>query len=105
MGPLVIASVIGGFVLLLSALLLLVVLIRSQFGERAVVEPMRYALAVNPPRHVPVALNSFGVWNAILLALMIAAYGYPIGQFFFLKPHKVPAIEVTSQSIPIQEMR
>jgi cytochrome c oxidase subunit 1 len=105
MGPLVIASVIGGFVLLLSALLLLVVLIRSQFGERAVVEPMRYALAVNPPRHVPVALNSFGVWNAILLALMIAAYGYPIGQFFFLKPHKVPAIEVTSQSIPTQEMR
>jgi cytochrome c oxidase subunit 1 len=105
MGPLVIASVIGGFVLLLSALLLLVVLIRSQFGERAVVEPMRYALAVNPPRYVPTPLNGFAVWNAIVLALMLAAYGYPIGQFFFLKKHSVPAIEVTSQSVSTQEPR
>ena len=29
---------------------------------------------------------------------MIVAYGYPIGQFFFLKQHSVPAVEVTSQS-------
>jgi hypothetical protein len=29
---------------------------------------------------------------------MVVAYGYPIGQFFFLKQHSVPAIEVTSQS-------
>ena len=34
MAPLVIASVIGGFVLLLSAMLLIVVLVRSQLGER-----------------------------------------------------------------------
>ena len=31
-----------------------------------------------------------------MLVLMVAAYGYPIGQFFFLKAHSVPAIEVTS---------
>ena len=30
--------------------------------------------------------------------LMILAYGYPIGQFFFLKQHSVPAVAVTSQS-------
>ena len=43
---------------------------------------------------VPPALNGFGLWNSIVLVLMILAYGYPIGQFFFLKPHSVPAVEV-----------
>ncbi len=59
---------------------------------------MRYALAVNPPVRVPPALNGFGLWNAIVLVLMILAYGYPIGQFFFLKQHSVPAVAVTTLS-------
>ena len=58
---------------------------------------MGYALAVNPPARVPPALNSLGVWNGILAALMLVTYAYPIGQFFGLKPHSVPAVEVTSQ--------
>jgi cytochrome c oxidase subunit 1 len=95
--PLVIVSVIGGFILLLSAILLIVVLVRSHFGERTLAAPLRYALAVNPPRQVPAALNSFGMWNAIVLVLMIAAYGYPIGQFFILKAHSVPTVQVTSR--------
>jgi cytochrome c oxidase subunit I len=96
MGPLVITSVIGGLILLCSALLLIVILIRSHFGERTADEPMRYAVAVNPPLRVPPALNGFGLWNAIVLVLMILAYGYPIGQFFFLKPHSVPAVAETT---------
>ncbi len=60
---------------------------------------MRFALAVNPPRQVPSPLNGFAVWNAIVLVLIVAAYGYPIGQFFFLKDHRVPAVEVTRQSV------
>jgi hypothetical protein len=48
-------------------------------------EPLRYALAVNPPVRVPPSLNGFALWNTILLVLMIVAYGYPIGQFFVLK--------------------
>jgi len=100
MGPLVIISVIGGLILLVSAVLLVVILIRSHFGERAVGEPLRYALAVNPPARVPPALNGFALWNAILMVLMVVAYGYPIGQFFFLKQHSVPAVEVTSQFNP-----
>jgi hypothetical protein len=31
---------------------------------------------------------------------MIVAYGYPIGQFFFLKQHSVPAVAVTGPPIP-----
>jgi cytochrome c oxidase subunit 1 len=76
------------------------VLVRSHFGERSLAEPLRYALAVNPPRQVPASLNGFALWNAILVVLMVVAYGYPIGQFFFLKSHSVPAVEVTTPSAP-----
>jgi cytochrome c oxidase subunit 1 len=98
MGPLVVVSVIGGFILLSSAILLIVILVRSHFGERAVSEPWRFALAINPPKQVPASLNGFALWNSIVLVMMIAAYGYPIGQFFFLKSHSVPAIQVTGQA-------
>jgi cytochrome c oxidase subunit I len=97
-GPLVIISVIGSLILLLSAILLIFILIRSHFGERTVETPLRYALAVNPPAHVPSPLNGFALWNTILLVLMLVAYGYPIGQFAFLKPHSVPAYDVNSRS-------
>jgi cytochrome c oxidase subunit 1 len=56
--------------------------------------PLRFALAVNPPKAVPASLNGFALWNTILLVLMVFAYGYPIGQFAFLKS-SVPAYEVT----------
>jgi len=98
MVPLVIISVIGGLILLVSAILLIVILVRSQFGERRLGEPLRYALAVNPPRTVPASLNGFALWNAILVVLMAFAYGYPLGQFFFLKSY-VPAYDVTPQAI------
>jgi cytochrome c oxidase subunit 1 len=98
MGALVIISVVGGLILLISAVLLIIILVRSHFGERTMGAPLRYALAVNPPMRVPPSLNGFALWNAIVLVLMVVAYGYPIGQFFFLKQHSVPAIAVTSQS-------
>jgi cytochrome c oxidase subunit I len=90
--------VIGGFILLSSAILLIVILIRSHFGDRTAKEPIRYALAVNPPVRLPPALNGFALWNAIVLVLMFLAYGYPIGQFFFLKQHSVPAVAETTLS-------
>jgi cytochrome c oxidase subunit 1 len=99
MAPLVIISVIGGVILLISAILLITNLVRSQLGERSLMEPLRYALAVNPPKEVPSSLNGLALWNAILLLMMLVAYGYPIGQFFFLKSHSVPAVEVTHLSI------
>ena len=98
MGPLVIASVIGGLILLSSAILLIVILVRSQLGKKVQAAPLGYALAVTPPVRVPPALNGFALWNAIVAVLMLVAYGYPIGQFFFMKQHSVPAVAVVSQS-------
>jgi len=45
-----------------------------------------YAVAVHPPRRVPSTLNGFALWNVLVLALMAAAYGYPIAQFFLIDP-------------------
>jgi cytochrome c oxidase subunit 1 len=96
MVPLAVMSVVGGFILLLSAILFVTVLVRSQLGDAMLQAPLRYALAVNPPMRVPNALNGFALWNAILLMFMIVEYGYPIGQFFALKS-SVPVYEVTRQ--------
>jgi cytochrome c oxidase subunit I len=99
-------SVIGGLILLTSAILLIVILVRSHFGERALVAPLRYALAVNPPARVPASLNGFALWNSILLVLMLVAYCYPIGQFLFvLKPHLAPAYDVTRQATSVESPR
>jgi cytochrome c oxidase subunit 1 len=30
---------------------------------------------------VPAALNGFGLWNVLVLVLMVLAYGFPLAQF------------------------
>ena len=85
-GPWVIVSLVGGLILLASALLFVWNLLEFH-RERAVaateLTPV-YALAVHLPERVPAALNGFALWNVLVLVLMVAAYGYPIAQFFFI---------------------
>ena len=80
-GPWVIVSLVGGLILLASAFLFvwnLYVLHGSRLT--AAVRPL-YALAVHPPRRVPIVLNGFGLWNILVLILMLAVYGFPIAQY------------------------
>ncbi|WP_262266371.1 cbb3-type cytochrome c oxidase subunit I [Microvirga yunnanensis] len=85
-GAWVIVSFAGGIILLASALLFVWNLLEFH-RDRAVAAtglgPI-YALAVHPPMRVPAALNGFALWNVLVLVLMIAAYGYPIAQFFII---------------------
>jgi cytochrome c oxidase subunit 1 len=93
-------SVVGGVILLASAILLLFILVRSSFGATTREPALDYARALDAPSRVASPLNGFALWNAIVLTLMIAAYGYPIGQFLFvLKPHAAPAYEVTRPAV------
>src|SRR5205814_9017955 len=80
-GPLVILSFAGGLVLLASALLFMRNLFVLHRGTIVVVPQPLFALAVHPPQRVPAALNGFGLWNVLVLVLMLFAYGYPIAQF------------------------
>ncbi len=80
-GPLVDVSLVGGLVLLVSALLFVRNLAALHRGLLAAVPRPLYALAVHPPRQVPAALNGFGLWNVLVLVLMLLAYGFPLAQF------------------------
>ena len=96
--PLVEMSVIGGIILLISAVLFLVVLVRSSFAEKAAeMPPVRYALAVNPPHRVVPLLNTLGFWNAMLFALLVVSYGYPLGQFYFMRNQSAPGYSLTRE--------
>jgi cytochrome c oxidase subunit I len=100
MAPLVTLSVIGALIVFSSVLLFFYVLLRTSFAPVAdSMPPIRYALAVNPPATVPPLLNGFGFWNVILLALVLIAYGYPIGQFFFLHNQNAPAYSLTREMV------
>jgi cytochrome c oxidase subunit 1 len=84
-GPWVIVSLVGGLVLLASAMMFVANLLprRAAAGEPAPQpQPYAFALAVHPPSRVPAPLNGFTLWNFSIVLLMLVAYGYPIAQFF-----------------------
>lgn len=81
-GPWVLVSVVGGAVLLVSAFLFIWNLFAFHLSQAPVLQPFRFAVAVHPPGRVPASLNGFGLWNALVVVLMLVAYGFPIAQFF-----------------------
>jgi cytochrome c oxidase subunit 1 len=85
-GPWVIVSLAGGVILLASALLFVWNLLEFHRARAVVATGLRplYATALHPPERVPAALNGFALWNVLVLVLMVAAYGYPIAQFFVI---------------------
>jgi cytochrome c oxidase subunit 1 len=85
-GPWVVVSLFGGLLLLASALLFIWNLASFHRAPALAAVPFRFAVAVYPPTRVPAALNGFGLWNVLVLFLMLTAYGWPIAQFFALKP-------------------
>ena len=46
------------------------------------------------PAKVPLALNGFGIWVALMVALTVVNYGFPIAQLAVLKDASVPVIPV-----------
>jgi cytochrome c oxidase subunit I len=97
-GPWVIVSLGGGLVLLASAFLFVRNLAVLHRSPSVVIARPLYALAVHPPRSVPAALNGFGLWNVLLLVLMVLAYGWPLAQFVYAPSPS--AIVHRVQSVP-----
>jgi cytochrome c oxidase subunit 1 len=46
---------------------------------------------------VPVALNSYGIWVALMIGLTVTNYGYPIAALVARQDTSVPAIYVGAQ--------
>src|SRR6201992_2336353 len=87
-------SAVGALILLVSVVLFLVVLIRRQIAPRREGEAYRFSVPVHMPVRIPVALNSFGLWLALMVGVTVVNYGYPIAQLMTLKENNVPAVYV-----------
>lgn len=90
----VILSATGGLILVVSAALFFVILIRGHLSEKADPGEYRFSVAVHPPQRVPVALNSHGLWVGLMIALTATNYGFPILQLAARSDTSVPAVYV-----------
>ena len=90
----VIMSVVGGFIVLASAFLFFIVLIRAHCSRKIVLEEYRFSVPIHQAERVPVALNSFGLWLALMIGLTLANYGYPIVSLLTKAEMSVPAIPI-----------
>jgi len=90
----VVFSVFGGFILVAAGILFIAILVRTQFSVRQDPEEYRFAVAVHPLTGVPAALNSYGLWIALMIGLTITNYGYPILQLAVRDDTSVPAVYV-----------
>jgi len=90
-------SAIGAFILLISGLLFLFILARAHAAPSTDAGAYRFSVAVHPVRSVPLALNGYAIWVALMIALTITNYGYPIVALVARQDTSVPAVYVGAQ--------
>jgi cytochrome c oxidase subunit 1 len=90
-------SAFGGLILVISGVLFIYILAKSQFGPVEPPKQFRFSVPVHPVDHVPAALNSFGLWVALMIGLTVMNYGVPIVQLLSLPQTSVPAVAVGAQ--------
>lgn len=92
MGLQVILSVIGGLLLVISGALFVLILLRGHRGPAAALTQYRYSTPLHALVRLPAALNSFGLWLALMIGLTVVNYGVPIYQLMGIEQTSVPAI-------------
>ena len=80
-----VAMIVGGIILLLSALMLVFNLMKTHGNAQAETSlEVEYAEPVHAVLRMPPLMNGFGFWCLLVLVYMIASYGYPVAQFFLM---------------------
>ena len=87
-------SAIGGFLLLASGLLFLLVLARGHRAPRSEIDTWCFSVAVHPPVRVPFLLNGFTLWVGLMIGLTVTNYGFPIADLALRRDNSVPAVFV-----------
>ena len=90
-------SVIGGFILLISGILFLIILARGMRAPAFDAGTYRFSRAVHESTTVPLGLNSHGLWIALMIGLTITNYGFPILALAARSDTSVPAVYVGAQ--------
>jgi len=93
----VVASTVGGLLLVVSALLLIYILASAHRREQTGAAPFTFSATAHPMGHTPVALNTFGLWVAMMIGLTLINYGFPIVQLARLEHASVPVIPIGSR--------
>jgi len=79
------AMIVGGAILLFSALLFVLNLLMSHLTKKSnEATHGDWAVAVYPPMSVPKPMNGFALWNGIVAVWMVVAYGIPIVQLLIM---------------------
>jgi cytochrome c oxidase subunit 1 len=87
-------SAFGGLLLVISGLLFLLVLAGGHRSAPATLPEFRFSQPVHAVGRVPVALNGYALWLALMIGLSVINYGYPIGQLIAMQGNAVPAVPV-----------
>jgi cytochrome c oxidase subunit I len=90
----VILSAIGGMLLVVSGVLFLLVLLGGHRAATVELPEFRFSQPVHAVGRVPVALNGYALWLALMIGLSLVNYGYPIAQLVGLKQTSVPAVPI-----------
>jgi cytochrome c oxidase subunit 1 len=93
-GASVMMSVVGGAILVVSAVLFLTVLIGGHRAPRTDPGEYRFSVALHEPRMVPAALNGLGLWVGLMLMLTVINYGFPIAHLMALRDTAIPVVRV-----------
>ncbi|MEW6098066.1 MAG: cbb3-type cytochrome c oxidase subunit I [Pseudomonadota bacterium] len=93
----VIASTLGGLLLVISACLLVYILARAHRQPRAAPPPYSFSVEAHPGARTPALLNGFALWVAMMIGLTLVNYGFPIAQMAVLDEAAVPVVPVGSR--------
>jgi cytochrome c oxidase subunit 1 len=86
-------SAIGGLILVVSAVLFVYALARAPRSAQAPL-PFTFSVSAHAHERTPAALNTFGLWVAMMIGLTIFNYGYPIAQLAMLRGTSVPIVPI-----------
>ena len=91
------ASTIGGLGLVISAVLFVIILATGHSRPAGTPAPYTFSQAIDPGARPPAALNGLGLWVAMMIALTLVNYGYPIYQLAVLENASVPIVPIGSR--------
>jgi len=86
-------STFGGLLLVISAVLFLYILAFAK-KQAQPVPPYVFSKAVHADAKTPSVFNGFALWVAMMIALTIVNYGYPIAQLIATPNASVPIIPI-----------
>jgi cytochrome c oxidase subunit 1 len=93
----VIASTIGGLLLVVSACIFVWILARAHWLKKTTPSVFTFSRAAHVGTVTPAALNGFGLWIAMMIGLTVVNYGFPIAQLAMLKEASVPVVPIGSR--------